>query len=81
MSRNVEEAWKLTTKALKVIKQTVRAVNTYKIDFVTAFAELRGEDVLFDLFCGVGTIGLTLAASCRHLYGFEVRRRGLLYNK
>lgn len=25
-----------------------------------------------DLFCGTGSIGLTLAKHCRHVYGFEV---------
>lgn len=30
-------------------------------------------DVVYDLFCGTGTIGLTLAASCSSVYGFEVR--------
>ena len=25
-----------------------------------------------DLFCGTGSIGLTLAEHCRHVYGFEV---------
>ena len=25
-----------------------------------------------DLFCGTGSIGLTLAKHCQHVYGFEV---------
>ena len=36
------------------------------------FAGLTGEQVLLDLYCGVGTIGLTLANRCRRLIGVEV---------
>ena len=35
-------------------------------------ADLRPSDVVYDLFCGTGTIGLTLAAACSSVYGFEV---------
>ena len=35
-------------------------------------AGLKPEDVLLDLFCGTGTIGLSLASSCRHVYGAEI---------
>lgn len=35
-------------------------------------AGLKPEDVLLDLFCGTGTIGLSLASSCRHVYGIEI---------
>ena len=33
---------------------------------------MKPTDVLLDLFCGTGTIGLTLAAACQHVYGVEV---------
>ena len=36
------------------------------------FAGLTGDQVLLDLYCGVGTIGLTLADRCRRLIGVEV---------
>jgi len=35
-------------------------------------AELRPTDTLLDLYCGTGSIGLTLAARCRWLYGVEL---------
>ncbi|XP_021294532.1 uncharacterized protein LOC110424303 isoform X1 [Herrania umbratica] len=37
-------------------------------------AGLRGDasEVVLDLFCGTGTIGLTLAKKARHVYGYEV---------
>ncbi|KAL1298265.1 hypothetical protein HN51_042644 [Arachis hypogaea] len=31
-----------------------------------------GSEVVLDLFCGTGTIGLTLAKSVKHVYGYEV---------
>ncbi|MBQ6517678.1 MAG: 23S rRNA (uracil(1939)-C(5))-methyltransferase RlmD, partial [Anaerolineaceae bacterium] len=36
------------------------------------FAEVRGEDVVLDLYCGMGTIGLSMAANCRQLIGGEI---------
>lgn len=35
-------------------------------------ADLRPTDIVMDLFCGTGSIGLTLAKHCQHVYGFEV---------
>lgn len=36
------------------------------------FAGLTGSEVLFDLYCGVGTIGLSLAADARQVWGLEI---------
>jgi 23S rRNA (uracil1939-C5)-methyltransferase len=35
-------------------------------------AALRGHENVFDLYCGIGTIGLTLAARARSLVGVEI---------
>lgn len=35
-------------------------------------AALTGDEVLLDLYCGTGTIGLTMAGQCRQLYGVEI---------
>jgi 23S rRNA (uracil1939-C5)-methyltransferase len=35
-------------------------------------ADLRGHERVFDLFCGIGTIGLTLAPRAAELWGIEV---------
>ena len=35
-------------------------------------AQLRGTERVFDLFCGIGTIGLTLAARAREVIGVEI---------
>ncbi|XXG57155.1 hypothetical protein AAC387_Pa03g4384 [Persea americana] len=31
-----------------------------------------GSEIILDLFCGTGTIGLTLARGAKHVYGYEV---------
>lgn len=36
------------------------------------YADLSGDEVLCDLYCGVGTIGLTMAKKARRLIGVEV---------
>jgi 23S rRNA (uracil1939-C5)-methyltransferase len=35
-------------------------------------AELRGHERVFDLYCGIGTIGLSLAARAREVIGVEI---------
>jgi len=35
-------------------------------------AELRGHERVFDLYCGIGTIGLSLAARAREVVGVEI---------
>lgn len=36
------------------------------------FAELTGEEAIFDLYCGIGTISIFMADSCKKVYGVEV---------
>lgn len=36
------------------------------------FAELKGDETLLDLYCGAGTIGLSMAKSVKNLIGVEV---------
>ena len=36
------------------------------------YAELKKDDVLLDLYCGTGTIGLTMAENCKKLIGVEI---------
>ena len=35
-------------------------------------ANLTGSERVYDLFCGIGTIGLTMAAGARELWGIEI---------
>ncbi|MBQ8056768.1 MAG: 23S rRNA (uracil(1939)-C(5))-methyltransferase RlmD [Ruminococcus sp.] len=36
------------------------------------YADLSGNEVLIDLYCGTGTIGLSMANSCKTLIGVEI---------
>lgn len=36
------------------------------------YANLGGDEILLDLYCGVGTIGLTMAESVKQLVGIEI---------
>jgi 23S rRNA (uracil1939-C5)-methyltransferase len=36
------------------------------------FAALRGSERVFDLYCGIGTLGLTLARACGEIWGLEI---------
>lgn len=36
------------------------------------YAKLRSTDILMDLYCGTGTIGLSMAKGCKELIGVEV---------
>ncbi|MBQ7548404.1 MAG: 23S rRNA (uracil(1939)-C(5))-methyltransferase RlmD [Clostridia bacterium] len=42
-----------------------------------ALADLRGEDTLLDLYCGTGTIGLTMAKKVKRLIGVEIVERAV----
>lgn len=39
---------------------------------VREFASLDGSETVLDLYCGAGTIGLTLADCCKKVYGVEI---------
>lgn len=51
-------------------------VNTAQTELLYAcaedFASLSPDDVLLDLYCGTGTIGLTMAKHVKKLYGVEI---------
>lgn len=36
------------------------------------YADLHGEETVWDLYCGIGTISLFLAGQCRQVYGVEI---------
>ena len=39
---------------------------------VSEYADLNGSETVVDLYCGAGTIGLTLADKCKELAGIEI---------
>ncbi|MCH5252963.1 MAG: 23S rRNA (uracil(1939)-C(5))-methyltransferase RlmD [Lachnospiraceae bacterium] len=41
-------------------------------DTVAAFADLKGNEKVWDLYCGIGTISLFLARHAGHVFGVEI---------
>ena len=41
-------------------------------EFAREYAQLTGEESVYDLYCGIGTIGLTLARDALTVWGVEV---------
>ena len=39
--------------------------------------ELKGDEIIYDLYCGTGTIGLYLSQKAKEVFGFEVIRSAL----
>lgn len=39
---------------------------------VAEYADLQGSETVVDMYCGAGTIGLTLADKCKNLVGVEI---------
>uniref|UniRef100_A0A0E0MSK4 TRAM domain-containing protein n=1 Tax=Oryza rufipogon TaxID=4529 RepID=A0A0E0MSK4_ORYRU len=51
---------------------TKQADVLYKLIGESAGLKGDGSEIILDLFCGTGTIGLTLARRAKHVYGYEV---------
>ena len=49
---------------------TLAAEQLYRI--AADYAQLTPNDLLLDLYCGMGTIGLSMVDSCRELIGVEI---------
>lgn len=51
----------------------VNPVQTEKLyEKALEFAGLTGEETVWDLYCGIGTISLFLARNCKKVYGVEI---------
>lgn len=51
----------------------VNPIQTEKLyEKVLEFAQLRGSEIVWDLYCGIGTISLFLAKQAKKVYGVEV---------
>jgi 23S rRNA (uracil1939-C5)-methyltransferase len=48
---------------------TLQAVQLYKM--VLDFARIKATDIVWDFYCGTGTISLFLARRAKYVYGFE----------
>ena len=61
LQMGVQEFYQVNTPAAEVLYAKARE-----------FAALRPDDFLLDLYCGMGTIGLSMYTDCRKLVGVEV---------
>ena len=52
--------------------QTNTAMAARLYELAREFAGLTGDENVYDLYCGTGTIGLALAASARSVWGLEI---------
>lgn len=51
----------------------VNPVQTKKLyDIALEYADLHGDEVVWDLYCGIGTISLFLAQKAKFVYGVEI---------
>jgi 23S rRNA (uracil1939-C5)-methyltransferase len=50
--------------------------NSYQLDNfigkILDYAEIKNDDIVWDLYCGTGSITLPAAKSCKKIYGFEL---------
>ncbi|MCH5303727.1 MAG: 23S rRNA (uracil(1939)-C(5))-methyltransferase RlmD [Ruminococcus sp.] len=52
--------------------QVNRAQAEKLYEIAKKYADLKGNEVLLDLYCGTGTIGLSMADCCKKLIGVEI---------
>lgn len=56
----------------------VNPVQTKKLyDIALEYADLHGDETVWDLYCGIGTISLFLARKARKVYGVEIIPRAI----
>lgn len=46
-------------------------------DTVLKFADLKGDENVLDMYCGIGTITLALAKKCKKVTGVEINKRAI----
>jgi 23S rRNA (uracil1939-C5)-methyltransferase len=49
---------------------TAQAEQLYEV--AKSFADISEDDILYDLYCGVGTLSLFLSEYCKHIIGIEL---------
>ena len=57
---------------LETFFQTNTVQAGHLVEMVDALAEIRGGEVVFDLYCGIGTFSLPLARRARRVCGVEI---------
>lgn len=66
----------LSDVTFKISDQSFYQINSIQTEKLyqraIEYAELNGEDIVLDTYCGIGTIGLYMAPQAKHVYGVEV---------
>ncbi|WEG73004.1 23S rRNA (uracil(1939)-C(5))-methyltransferase RlmD [Vagococcus intermedius] len=66
----------LLGKEYRISAQSFYQVNSVQAETLyrkaIEFAGLRSSDTVIDAYCGIGTIGLSLADKVKHVYGLEI---------
>ena len=74
----IERLNKLTYKISPESFFQVNSRQTVKLyDFVLEKANLTGSEIVYDLFCGTGTIGLYLSSSAKKVIGVEINNEAV----
>ena len=64
-----------------ISSQTFYQVNSYQVEVlyktIKDYLELTGNEILVDAYCGVGTIGMTLASSAKQVLGIESNKKSV----
>ena len=50
----------------------INSVQTEKLYQAIDYAQLSGNEIVLDTYCGIGTIGLYMASVAKHVYGVEI---------
>ena len=60
----------------KISANSFFQTNSYQVkilyDYIIKAADFKKTDVVYDLYCGTGTIGIYLADYVKHVYGIEI---------
>jgi 23S rRNA (uracil1939-C5)-methyltransferase len=71
----------LGNRKFKIGPKSFFQTNTYQAkalyDITKSFAELKGDEVLYDLYCGTGSIGIYCSDACKKVIGVELIREAI----
>jgi len=67
--------------ALTDFTQINKAVNQKMVDLVTDLLDIKPEDQILDLFCGIGNFTLPIAKKCQQIVGVEGNNHAIIRAK
>ncbi len=67
---------KIDNYTFKISANSFFQTNSYQVkklyDYIIKIADFKKTDIVYDLYCGTGTIGIYLAKNVKHVYGIEI---------